>query len=161
MGCYIFIFFARFLKTLDFKCSSVKLIVSYAISFFCLWALCYKASLLSGENAQLSFRLLGYNNPLIIIMAVSIFFLFLNLKPFYSKWINKLCINVLSIYLLTEAIGDTLYKYEVLLIERNFLYGILFSILVMILCLLTGEIIHNMFNYISKQKQKILIDTSC
>ena len=117
------------------------LITIYIICFMLLWGMCYWATALPGMYAKLSFFILGYNNPFIIVMSVSIFFLFLKLKPYYSRYINQLLSNVFSVYLLTEGIGDSLYKYEAFLFNNNSLYGILFVIFSMFLCLLFGKIV--------------------
>lgn len=146
---YIY-FLARYLKKYEYNFSFKSIIPLYFISFLLLWGACYWTSFLGDKYAKLAFILLGYNNPLIIIMAISIFYCFLNIKPFYSNLINRLFANVLSIYLLTEAIGEPLYNYMGETIRKSPLLGILLVISCMMLCLLLGKIINKLFDRLSK-----------
>ncbi len=142
---YVYIL-ARYLKIINFRCRSFKLFICFLLSFFILWVLCYLCSTFSDKYSKLSFILLGYNNPLVIAMSLSFFFLIYNLKPLYSKVINRLFSNVLVIYLMTEGIGETLYRFESYLIEKNLLLGILIVLLSMFICLLIGEMISILFS---------------
>ncbi len=54
--------------------------------------------------------LLSYNNPIIIIMAVSIFYFSLSFQLHSHRWNAFLGNHSLSIYLISEMIGITLYN---------------------------------------------------
>lgn len=153
---YIY-FLARYLKKMNTTFSLKMIIPLYSISFLLLWGVCYLMSILGDKHTKLAFVLLGYNNPLIIIMAVSIFFCFLKIKPYYSNFTNRLFANVLSIYLITEAIGEPLYNYMGETIKKSPLLGILLVIGCMMLCLLFGYIINLIFNRLSKCRVKHFI----
>lgn len=156
---YIYVL-ARYIKIYNINFSTIWLISIYIISFLLLWGMCYWTTTLSGMYAKMSFVILGYNNPLIIFMSVSIFYIFMKIKPYYSKQINHIFSNIFSIYLLTEGIGDSLYKYEAFLFNYNFMYGIIFVIFSMFLCLLFGEIVSICFAFIYNLISKTYLSQS-
>lgn len=142
---YIY-FLARYLRMANFHCSRKVLCVIYIFSLLLLWGACYMASGLTGYNANLSFRLLNYSNPLIILMAFSIFFYVKDLKPFFCSKINFILSNTLVIYLLTEGVGGFLYKYEAMLISENLLCGIAVVLMTIFICLLVGKCLSFIFD---------------
>lgn len=137
---YIYIL-ARYMRLKQINIPYRIIGIGYLTSLLILWGACYWAAGLSGEDARLAFIFLGYSNPLIIIMAVAIFFFVKGLKPFYSKWINIIFANTLIIYLLTEGVGWSLYQFEAVLIKDNLIIGILFVLATMIACLIIGKIL--------------------
>lgn len=140
---------ARYLRTNQIVFSRNKIIPLYYASLLALWLACYWASGLKGENARLSFIFLGYSNPLIIIMAISIFYFVNSIKPVFSKLVNLLFSNTLIIYLLTEGVGVLLYKYEADLMKENALYGILFVVFTMIVSLTIGLMLSSAYNVVN------------
>ena len=137
---YIYIL-ARYMRLNQIECSYKAIYVCYLSSLLLLWGACYWATGLFGKDARLAFIFLGYSNPLIIIMAIAIFFFVKGLKPFYSKWVNLTFSNTLIIYLMTEGIGGSLYQFEASLLKNNMIVGILFVIATMFICLLIGRLL--------------------
>lgn len=141
---YIYIL-ARYLRKINFNCSVKALIITYIFSFTTLWTISYFAVFL-GKFKWVSWILLGsYNNPAIIIMSVTIFLFINKLRTTHNKWLNWAFENVLVIYLLTEGIGLFLYKYEANLIDYSFIMGILFVFMTIIISLVIGKIISQLF----------------
>ena len=89
---------------------------------------------------RLFFFALGYNNPLIILMAVTMFFMVKNLRPIHIPSINMLLVPILYVYLLTEIIGMPLYQYEAEMLQHNLWGGIALVIVVVIVCLIVGKL---------------------
>ena len=145
---YIYVL-ARYLRNINFTCSLYKLLFVYTISLLLLSGGVFWGTQLSGKMAKLSFIILSYNNPLIIVMATSIFLIVKSLKPIYITWINICLSNVLIIYLLTEAFGSVLYKYEAELFDKSFLQGLLFSFGVSAICLILGWLLRRTFDGIT------------
>lgn len=87
-------------------------------------------------------RLLSYKNPLVILMAVSFFFLFLSFKPRSIGWINKILRPCLFIFLLTEGLSSSnLYRFVCDLYRDSAAYGIVFSLVVIFACLFVGWVL--------------------
>lgn len=146
---YIYVL-ARYLRMIQFDCSAKKLIVAYLVAFFALWGLTYSASYLGGFK-WISWILAGsYNNPAIIIMAITTFFLVNKLKPTHIHWLNRAFENVLVIYLLTEGVGPVLYKYEASLISSAPLQGIVFVLFTILCCLVIGKVLALLYSLFSK-----------
>ena len=96
---------ARYLRTIDFCWSTKRLLIFYLGALVFLWLLCYFFASLEGNPLQrFCYKLLSYNNPLIIVMAVTVFLLVLKIKPTYIPVVNKISANVLYVYLLTEMV---------------------------------------------------------
>ena len=146
---YIY-FLARYLRMIQFDCSTRKLIIAYLVAFIALWALSYGASYLGGFK-WIAWILAGsYNNPAIIIMAITTFFLVNKIKPTHIGWLNRIFENVLIIYLLTEGVGPVLYKYEAGLISSAPLQGILFVLATVLCCLVIGKVLALLYSFVSK-----------
>ena len=146
---------SRFMRIVGFHCSKRMLLCAYFLSLLLLWGLCYFFSLLPGDGVRLSFRILAYNNPLIIIMAAAIFLIVKDMKPRYCERANTLLSNVLVIYLLTEGIGRRLYQYEASLFNQNFALGMLSVIVSVISCLIIGNCISIFFERLVGLSQKL------
>lgn len=135
---------ARFLRKVDFTLPTKSLFAFYLFSLVLLWIICWFFATIEGQIggyslSKISFKLLGYNNLLIIIMAVTTFMLVLKAKPVFSPIVNKLSSNVLYVYLLTEITlggGGYIFLYKVF--ESNIFLGGGLLLLIMVLCLLIG-----------------------
>ena len=150
---YIYIL-GRYLKKYRVEFKNKHLLTCYVISFVCLWGLCYFTTMLPGIYSRISFLLLSYNNPLIILMAFSLFMIVKNQRPHYSKITNILLSNVIVIYLLTSTVDDFLYKYEVYLININLIMGIAFVFITMIVSLFIGLFLSFTFEFLFKSAKK-------
>lgn len=99
------------------------------------------------------FIFLSYCNPLIIIMAVTLFFIFLNLKPRHNEQINKILSPLLIVYLLTEFLGyEGLYKYIVGFFNSSIFYGIGIIISFCLFSIIMGHLANKIFNLFFKNK---------
>ena len=85
--------------------------------------------------------MLNYNNPLIMIMAVSLFYFVTDLKPHYSSQINGVLRPVLFIYLITDGIYVPLYETLAIGLEKNPLAYIGICLCVLLSCLAIGHVI--------------------
>lgn len=75
----------------------------YCVATYLLCGIIIGAGCIFLRNRGINpFRLLYYNNPLLILEAVAFFLLFLRF-PFYSKAINSMAAGCLSIYLMQEG----------------------------------------------------------
>lgn len=138
----------RYLNKINFSVSNIKLISTYILSLVILWASIYWGYDVIFNGSKLSFILLSYNNPCIILMAICIFLLCQKLKPTYNKGINSILSNVLAIYLLTEGIGEPLYHYLANTINHHWLLGVLVLFAVMFSALLVGKLTTKCFNWV-------------
>lgn len=146
---YIYII-ARFIKLNNIKFSTFQISTIYAVSFLIVWGSCNYFARCDGGKAQLSFIVLDYNNPFIILMAISLFLLINKIRPTSHKWANKILSNLLAVYLLTEGIDSVLYAYEAQLFKKTLFGGLLFVLLTIITSLIVGYIISSLFNVIYK-----------
>lgn len=105
-------------------------------------------------NKKLLFEALQYNNPLIVLQAIGLFFIFANLKPHYNNRVNRLFRPCLCIYLITESI--TPYKYMIKRFEDNIFFGIILTFATIIGCLFIGHIVFFATNKISNLISNIL-----
>lgn len=144
----------RYIKRSDFSFSNSKLMLVYFLSLVALWVSIYWGYDIVLNGSKLSFILLSYNNPCIILMAICIFFLFQKFKPTYNSKINYILTDVLAIYLLTEGIGGSLYHYLANTINQNWLIGILLVFLVMFIALIIGKLISNSFIWLWEKTTK-------
>ena len=97
-------------------------------------------------------RTLNYNNPLVILMSVSIFFYVKSLSkikfPKVSLFLGR---HSLSIYLFTEIIGYPLYKYWSNLLDINF-FLFLLSVTVIVIVIEFVDVPYSWINtYVRKQ----------
>lgn len=89
---------------------------------------------------------LQYNNPIIVIQAISLFFIVKNIRPRYNKYVNLALKPCLCIYLLPELL--TPYKFIVHQLETNLVKGCLLTCAVILGCLLIGHLIFFVANKI-------------
>lgn len=104
--------------------------------------------------SKLSWIMLWYCNPLIIMSGIGLFFIFNNLPIFHSWIINWLGHHCLSIYLITE-INKPIYGYWVSKIENNFLCGVLNVLFCVVLFMVLDSFISYINNTISNSILKI------
>lgn len=91
--------------------------------------------------AKLIFPFLGYANPLIVVMAVSLFFMVRSLPVHANNFLNKLLSTNLFIYLLTEIGVFVSYRKMAHEFSSSFVFALIHSFLVIVLCLLAGQVI--------------------
>ena len=140
----------RYFRMYDIRLSLKNSALVFCAAFLILFVIVVGLNSIPGPNSHLAFIALCYNNPLIIMMAVTLFFVVLNLRPSYNQYINKLLAPILSIYLLTETTGKFFYEYQKNLFDNGFLLGFLSIILVSISCLLIGHLVNCLFELLKK-----------
>lgn len=100
---FLFIYYlGRVLRNKRMYIEKKSLIMMYFSVVICIFiGACMKETF---PFISLIIRLMcfGYNSPGLIIMAVSFFMYFANMRPFYNKWINYSASSVFSVYLLHE-----------------------------------------------------------
>ena len=110
--------------------------------FVLFWFLQFSCMLLCGHYIQkILFRTLNYNTPFIMMMSISLFYIFKGMVPRYSKLINYCCQSVLFIYLFTESFGVDFYRAIRYIIDDCIGMGISVFFLTIIGCLLVGRMI--------------------
>lgn len=117
----------------------------YAICFITLWLISYKIAI----NNSTQFLLSGfykYNNLLNITMSLCVFLLVVQLPIWSNKYLNWFLSTILSVYLLTEGIGTSLYKYEAAILKSDLLYGMSLTLIVFVICILYGHIVKAITN---------------
>jgi hypothetical protein len=96
-------------------CNKIRLVLSRRYSFI-VWISSLSTLLLIMTynlyygNIHSIWVLFSYNNPVIIVMAVSIFYFSLSFQLHPQRWIAFLGNHSLYIYLVSEMIGITLYN---------------------------------------------------
>lgn len=109
------------------------------------------ASLKAGHSG-VSWSLLWYCNPLIIMSGVGLFFIFNNVPQFHSRLLNWMGRHCLSIYLITE-INKPIYKFWATEFNNNFLWAIILVILSVVFFMTIDTI----QSYVNKKITKFLI----
>ena len=117
--------------------------VNKAILLFVLfYVLQLSGMLLCGHYMQkILFRTLNYNTPFILMMSISLFYIFKGMTPRYSKRINYCIQPVLFIYLITEGLGGRFYRLIRDIIDDNFLMGASVFFIAIVSCLIVGRLI--------------------
>lgn len=123
-----------------------KPICLYAISFITLFVCIvgiYYTSMFTGHKSlsKLIFPLLGYSNPLVIAMSVSLFYIVKNLPEIKNTILNKILSANLFIYLITEAGGFVSYQKLANEFDSNLFIGFCHSIIIIVSCMLAGHVI--------------------
>lgn len=85
------------------------------------------------------FTLLNYNTPLIMTMAISLFYYVKGMTPSYSLMINSFLKPVLFIYLITDGLFVPFYKWIVSVLHSDMILGVLLYVTIPIVCLLIGH----------------------
>ena len=128
------------------NCLARKPICLYAISFITLFVGIvgiYYISIFTGHKSlsKLIFPLLGYANPLVIVMSVSLFYVVKNLPDLKNAILNKILSANLFIYLITEVGGFVSYQKIANEFDSNPFIGFCHSIFIIVSCLLAGHVI--------------------
>lgn len=138
----------RYFRRYNLKISSSWSILYFLLCLMLLWFVIYGVANLNEPNNKIAFRILSYNNPLIIIMSIMLFYTCINLRPWYSSIVNRMLTPTLCIYLITEAIGVPLYKFMADCFNNNLLCGLYVVFSVIIASLVTGHIIYMVARFI-------------
>lgn len=95
------------------------------------------------KTQKLVFSLLGYINPFIIGMAVTIFLLVHRMQPTYNSTLNKIVSPNLFIYLFTAlcAFGSHINPFLAEMFSRNCLLAVIISFAIILGCLIIGKMI--------------------
>lgn len=112
----------RFMKNYNINIKKHQSIICWCISTTILFILLKISSLI---NPKITWLLMSYNNPLIIIQAVSIFYFILSYKPHTNSRIILLGRHCFSIYLITEILRPQLYEYWAYLYAKNIIICII------------------------------------
>lgn len=146
-GLILIYLLARYLKTngcafLSFNKSALIYIISFSILFLGICVIYYisneyKAIIL----AKLIFPFLGYANPFIIVMAVTLFFMVKNIPSYSNKFLNKILKSNLFIYLITEIGCFVSYKNLAHEFSENFISAVFHSLMIIAICMLVGHIV--------------------
>ena len=108
--------------------------------FVSFWFLQFSCMLLCGHYMQkILFRTLNYNTPFIMMMSLSLFYMFKNMIPRYSKRINYCLQPVLFIYLITEGLGVNFYRAIRNFTEESIWMAVGVLFLTIIGCLVIGR----------------------
>lgn len=95
---------------------------------------------------------LQYSNPIIVMQAISLFYIVKDIKPRYNNHINWAFKPCLCIYLLTELLSP--YKFVVNQFEKNAFKGCLLTGIIILGCLLFGHLIFFVANKITSLCQR-------
>lgn len=153
-NCIYIYLLARVLRQ-NLKLESVKLsIFGYLISSiinFIIIVFAWKYI-----NSQFAWRLLGYNNPLIIIASVFFFYIFKNIKLKNSKLINAIAKSTLGIYMIHEhpLVRKWMYDYLKIaesLVDKNLISILLYNtVFIFVVSFMFDKGKNLVFYYISK-----------
>lgn len=144
----------RYLSKTSYNLTTRVAFLLYLFSFMSILAMMYYYYSIGRYDSV--WRSLNYNNPLVILMSVSIFYFVKSIKkmklpPQTAFFLGR---HSLSIYLFTEIIGLSLYKYWSSLFEQNF---ILFLLSVLI-CILIIEFIDVPYLWINTYVRKRILN---
>ncbi len=93
---------------------------------------------------------LGYNNPLIIMMSISIFLFFIKVK-IQNRFINKIAATTLGIYVIHTLPSGNILELAPLIFSHNSYWGlVIFDILIFVVCALFTFIICRMKSLLHK-----------
>ena len=151
MGILMIYLMGRYAKRQSGGACIKKPIIIFFISFISLFVGIIGIYYISVHTehkslAKLIFPLLGYSNPLVIIMSISLFYTVKNLPEFNNVIINKILSANLFIYLLTEAGSFISYHNIANVFDYNPSLGLCYSICIVLSCLLAGHIITEITN---------------
>ncbi len=138
-------------RTLKIYLLSFVLLLASLLAIYYVSQVSNKASL-----AKLIFPFLGYANPLIIAMAVSLFFMVKNLPVYTNRYLNKLLSANLFIYLITEIGVFVSYQQIAEEFSQRLGFALIHSLFVILSCLLAGHIIMFVVALLVENGEKIL-----
>ena len=128
----------RYCNVYKFDVSANKAILLFVL----FYVLQLSGMLLCGHYMQkILFRTLNYNTPFILMMSISLFYIFKGMTPRYSKRINYCIQPVLFIYLITEGLGGGFYRFIRDIIDNNILMGASVIFITIVGCLIIGRLI--------------------
>lgn len=136
--------FRKVVSVRIFIICAVVLTIMSSISFYGLESISPKFA------QRVAFQWFSYENPLVIMMALSLFFYVKSFPPFTNNYLNRILSTNIFIYLITSSVGIIDYKVFASLMDNNLLYFCLAVIIVLIGCLLAGHIITIMCNALIK-----------
>lgn len=123
LGLLTMFLIARYCKIYVIEFRKHIALMSFLLSWILLIALMYVCNKYSQDYM---FVLLNYNTPLIMIMAVMLFYFVKDIKPRYSSGINKCLKPTLFIYLVTDGLFVPFYKWIVQQMDVNSWLGEVF-----------------------------------
>ena len=133
ISLFIIYLIGRYLKIANIKINRRQSII---IWFTTTATLAFVAIYMYSNNSINSFHVFSYNNILIIVQAVAILYFTLSFKKRSYKPFLYLGAHSFAIFLITERTAGMFYKQAKTIIEYyNWIYGIIFVILVMIICI--------------------------
>ena len=117
-------------------------VISFVTLFVCIVGI-YYISMFTGHKSlsKLIFPLLGYSNPLVIAMSVSLFYIVKNLPDIKNTILNKILSANLFIYLITEVGGFVSYQKLANEFDSNLFIGFCHSFIIIVSCMLAGHVI--------------------
>lgn len=126
----------RYCSIYDITISKNKSILLFVL----FWILQFSCMLLCGHYIKkILFRTLNYNTPFIMMMSISLFYIFKGVIPRYSKRINYCLQPVLFIYLITEGLGVNFYRSIRDMTEESIWMAVGVFFLTIIGCIIIGR----------------------
>jgi len=89
---------ASFMRHKELKINRPKLTLFFSTMFISIWGV----SLLYFNRHEAVWQLFYYNNPILILSAASLFFIFFNFELKYNRYINLLAQTVLGVYMIHD-----------------------------------------------------------
>ena len=148
---YIYLL-ARYFNRYNISIKSSNAVGLFLICFLLLWFLVHMSSMMFTEKpyCRIGFRILGYNNPLCIVMAVMLFYLPLNMKPWSNRTLNKAYNPILAVYVVTETMGVPFYSFIANQMKDSPIHGIALMTVTMTGCLLVGHLALQTTSFVNK-----------
>lgn len=144
-GVFMYIL-GRYCKKYNIRFSRRQSLKYFFVCAFAISLLSYVSyaaiSIYSLQMAQrMAFQWFGYSNPLVILMAVSMFFYVLALPEFSSKYINSFLSSSIFIYLFTSSCCFVNYTDFALLYKEEIIKFLVLMCGSILACVVVGHII--------------------
>lgn len=97
------------------------------------------------------FTLLNYNTPLIMAIAITVFYYVKGMTPHYLPKLNTFLKPVLFIYLITDGLFVPFYEWVTSVLESNLLLGVLLFISIPITCLIIGHVLIKFVDFLESK----------
>lgn len=97
------------------------------------------------------FTLLNYNTPLVMTMAITVFYYVKGMTPHCSPKINTLLKPVLFIYLITDGLFVPFYEWVTSVLKDDMLLGVLLVIAIPVVCLLIGHLVIKFVDFLQSK----------
>ena len=140
LGLLTMFILARYCRIYAVEFKKHVALIAFLLAWVMLIALMIGCNKYSQHNVCV---LLNYNTPLIMIMAVMLFYFVKNMKPRFSSGVNKCLKSTLFIYLVTDGLFVLFYKWIVQQLNANCLMGIGIFIVTIVASLLVGRVVMN------------------